>query len=148
MKAPDPTGVPMTPIKKPAVPLGMAGFSYLAPETRFELVTRRLTADCSTIEPLRNGIWIHLDLGPRFPNLRKNRAPVKGKGLWPLSPFDKLRVTQIWVQRHAGQVSISMRPSMDFLSVTGSAYSISPPTGRPRAIRVTFTPPPFSMRAI
>ena len=63
--------------EKTRLPKGMAGFSYLAPETRFELVTRRLTADCSTIEPLRNGIWIQLDLGPRFPNLRKNQAPVK-----------------------------------------------------------------------
>ncbi len=32
---------------------------YMAPETGLEPVTHQLTADCSTIEPLRNGIFLN-----------------------------------------------------------------------------------------
>ena len=164
----------------------------MAPRAGLEPATSRLTADCSTIEPLRKGIWIQLDLGPRFPNLRKFPPPVKGKptprrGNWlavalprkslstihgfnlsaairrllPSGPGEarsKFK-TAISARQPAGPLrqaqgdtvgycSISIRPSKDFLSVTGSAYSISPPTGNPRAMRVTFTSAPFSMRAM
>ena len=47
----------------------------------------------------------------------------------------------------AGQASTVRRPSRARPRVTSSAYSRSPPTGRPLAIRVTRTPEPCNARA-
>jgi len=43
---------------------------------------------------------------------------------------------------------ISVRPSSDFIRVTSSAYSISPPTGSPLAMRVIFIFSDFKIFAI
>ena len=48
---------------------------------------------------------------------------------------------------HASGYPISFRPSRALLSVTSSAYSRSPPTGRPRAMRVMRSPSGFSSLA-
>src|SRR5436305_4928729 len=45
------------------------------------------------------------------------------------------------------EAHISRRPASDRPSVTSSVYSMSPPTGMPKARRVTLTPRGFSRRA-
>jgi hypothetical protein len=58
-----------------------------------------------------------------------------------------MRLARIADGTPAAQASTSRRPSRARPSVSSSAYSRSPPTGRPDAMRVTFTPSGLSRRA-
>src|SRR5260370_2646136 len=90
----------------------------VAPRAGLEPATLRLTAGCSTIELSGN------PGGNRpVPVLSHGRTPAK-RGY-----------------------SISPRPSMALESATSSAYSRTPPTGSPRAMRLIRMPLGFSSRA-
>src|SRR3989442_8021942 len=69
---------------------------------------------------------------------REEREDAVGLPQPALAQDDRLRLVEPGVEGH--QPSISCRPSSARARVTSSAYSRSPPTGSPRARRVTLRP--------